>query len=105
MVFWVLCGLFLDSPCCRSVCYDNNRATERTCPCKPLLTLSIIAVRRKLHRAADQISELLNRTLASLRLLLLLLLGFSSSALPLPLHGAASRPDTCSAVLLPAAAE
>lgn len=35
--------LSLDSPCRRVLRYDNKRASVRTCPCKPLLTLSIIA--------------------------------------------------------------
>lgn len=52
-MFLLLCasgdnpGIFLDSPYCRSFSYDNNRASVRTCPCKPLLTLSIIVVMKK----------------------------------------------------------
>lgn len=46
-------GLFVDSPYCRYLCYDN-RASKRTCPCKPLLTLSIIAVMGKKSNSGER---------------------------------------------------
>lgn len=98
-MFLLLCasgdnsGIFLDSPYCRSFCYDNNRASVRTCPCKPLLTLSIIAVMKKekkiqLSRAAAHYQRAGRRPL----------LFFSSSYAP-----CVTRRTRCS--LLPAAAE
>lgn len=76
-MFLLLCasgdnsGILQDSPYCRSFCYDNNRASVRTCPCKPLLTLSIIAVMRKKKRGKKiQLSRAASRTSASLLLFL-----------------------------------
>lgn len=70
-------GFFLRSPCCSSFCYDNQRASVRTCPCKPLLTLSIIAVKRgKKTSSSSEQQQLTTEQDVGLS---------SSSSLPLPL--------------------